>query len=159
MATTMPANIYSPQAVLGRFIPSSSREIREFPVDGAFKQSFEDPTSYRRERLARLENIAALMDTAWVIPGTNVRFGLDALVGLIPGVGDLITTAISLYVVNEARHLGAPAHIIFRMLGNVTVDGIIGAIPVAGDTFDVFFRANRRNVQLLRNWLERSESF
>jgi Domain of unknown function (DUF4112) len=160
MATTMPANIYSPQAVLGRNSVSSSGDIREVPVDSAFKASFEArPNSYRRERLARLENLAALMDTALVIPGTHVRFGLDALVGLLPGVGDMITTAISLYIVNEARHLGAPAHIIFRMLGNVTVDGIIGAIPVAGDTFDVFFRANRRNVLLLRNWLERSESF
>jgi hypothetical protein len=147
---------------------SSGREIREnWPTDGTFRRGFDDhrrgfddPRDEScRERIARLENIATLLDTALVIPGTNVRFGLDALVGLIPGVGDLITTAISLFIVHEARQLGAPGHVIFRMLGNVAVDGLIGAVPVAGDAFDVFYRANKRNVRMLRDWLARSESF
>jgi len=147
---------------------SSGREIREnWPRDGTFRpgfddhrRGFDDPRDgSRRERIARLENIATLLDTALVIPGTNVRFGLDALVGLIPGVGDLITTAISLFIVHEPRQLGAPGHVIFRMLGNVAVDGLIGAVPVAGDAFDVFYRANKRNVRMLRDWLARSESF
>jgi hypothetical protein len=103
--------------------------------------------------------MATLLDTALVIPGTNVRFGLDALVGLVPVVGDMITTAVSLFIIREARQLGAPAHIIFRMLGHVALDGLIGAIPVAGDAFDVLYRANKKNVQILRNWLERSERF
>jgi len=129
-------------------------------ADGTFRAGLDSHrVASRAERLARLETLASLLDTALVIPGTNVRFGLDALVGLIPGVGDMITTAISLYIVREARQLGAPAHIIFRMLGNVTVDGLVGAIPVAGDTFDVFFRANKRNVRILRDWMERNESF
>jgi hypothetical protein len=108
----------------------------------------------RRERVARLETLASLLDTALVIPGTNLRFGIDALVGLIPGVGDAITTAISLFIVHEARQLGAPAHLILRMLGNVAIDGLFGAIPVAGDVFDVLYRANQRNVRILRDWLE-----
>ena len=70
-------------------------------------------------------------------------------------VGDVITTAISLWLVREARALGAPWHITARMLGNVAVDGVIGLVPVAGDAFDVMFRANVRNVRMLKNWLDR----
>jgi len=111
----------------------------------------------RRQRLERLEALASLLDSALVIPGTNIRFGMDALVGLIPGIGDAITTAVSLYIVHEARQLGAPAHLILRMLGNAAIDGLIGAIPIAGDAFDVLWRANQRNVRLLRAWMERRD--
>ena len=99
------------------------------------------------------------MDTAFILPGTNVRFGFDAIIGLVPGIGDAITTAISLYIVHEARQLGAPLHIIMRMLANVALDGLVGAVPVFGDAFDVMWRANRRNVRLLREWLAREEPF
>ena len=94
------------------------------------------------------------LDTALVIPGTGVRFGLDALIGLFPVVGDIITTALSLFIVHEAYQLGAPGHVIARMLGNVAVDGVFGAVPLVGDAFDVLWRANRRNVRLLREWLD-----
>ena len=107
----------------------------------------------RAERLARLDALATLLDTAFILPGTNVRFGFDAIIGLVPGIGDAITTAISLYIVHEARQLGAPLHVIMRMLANVAVDGFVGAVPVFGDAFDVMWRANRRNVRLLREWL------
>jgi hypothetical protein len=110
------------------------------------------------ERLARLEMLASLMDTALVIPGTNIRFGVDALVGLVPGIGDALTTAVALYIVHEARQLGAPAHLIARMIGNVAVDSFVGAVPVVGDAFDVLWRANRRNVALLHAHLERGRS-
>jgi hypothetical protein len=83
-----------------------------------------------------------------------VRFGLDALIGLFPVVGDIITTALSLFIVHEAYQLGAPDHVIARMLGNVALDGVFGAVPLVGDAFDVLWRANRRNVQLLREWLD-----
>src|SRR5436305_1813245 len=106
------------------------------------------------DRIARIDALATLLDTAFVIPGTNVRFGLDALIGLIPGIGDAITTIISLYIVGEARALGAPPLLIVRMLANVAVDGLIGAVPLAGDAFDVAFRANRRNMALLREHLD-----
>ena len=81
-------------------------------------------------------------------------FGLDALIGFFPVVGDTITTALSLFIVHEAYQLGAPAHVIARMLGNVVLDGVLGAVPLVGDAFDVLWRANRRNVRLLMEWLE-----
>ena len=116
-------------------------------------------TRTREERVARLDVLANLLDTAFILPGTNVRFGFDALIGLVPGIGDAITTAISLYIVHEARQLGAPAHLILRMLANVVVDGFVGAVPLVGDAFDVLWRANRRNVWLLREWLAREDAY
>ena len=116
-------------------------------------------TRSREERVARLDALATLLDTAFILPGTNVRFGFDALIGLVPGIGDAITTAISLYIVLEARQLGAPAHLILRMLANVVVDGFVGAVPLVGDAFDVLWRANRRNVWLLREWLAREDAY
>jgi len=107
------------------------------------------------DRVARLDALAALLDTAFIIPGTNIRFGLDALIGLVPGIGDAITTAISLFIVHEAHQLGAPKHVIVRMLGNVALDGMVGAVPLLGDAFDVMWRANVRNMRLLRAWMER----
>lgn len=95
------------------------------------------------------------MDSAVAIPGTNVRLGLDALVGLVPVVGDLVTTAISSYILYEARRLGASKFTLARMAANIAIDGVVGAIPIAGDVFDVAFRANRRNMALLRDHLQR----
>lgn len=115
-------------------------------------------TLSREQRIARIDALATLMDTALVVPGTNIRFGLDALIGLFPGIGDAITTAISLYIVSEARALGAPPLLIGRMLANVAVDGLVGAVPLVGDAFDVAFRANRRNMALLRDHLDRTEA-
>ncbi len=109
----------------------------------------------REQRIARLEALAKLLDVAFVLPGTNVRYGIDGIIGLIPVIGDIITTAISLWLVREARALGAPWHLTARMLGNVALDGAVGLVPVAGDAFDVMFRANVRNVRLLRRWLDR----
>jgi Domain of unknown function (DUF4112) len=111
----------------------------------------------RRARIARIDALATLLDSALVIPGTGMRLGLDALIGLVPAVGDIVTTALSLFIVHEAYQLGVPGHILLRMLGNVAVDGALGAVPVVGDAFDVLWRANRRNVRLLREWLEREE--
>src|SRR6476620_11340155 len=111
----------------------------------------------RAERIARIDALATLLDTAFVIPGTNIRFGLDALIGLVPGIGDAITTLMSLYIVNEARALGAPPLLIARMVANVALDGVVGAVPLVGDAFDVAFRANRRNMKLLRDHLDRTE--
>jgi hypothetical protein len=109
----------------------------------------------RAERLARLDMLASLLDTALVVPGTSIRFGVDAMIGLVPGIGDAITTAVSLYIVHEARQLGAPWHVVSRMLANVALDGVVGAVPILGDAFDVMWRANRRNVALLRRHFER----
>ena len=121
-----------------------------------FDFDFAGPRS-RGARIARMDALATLLDTALVIPGTNVRFGLDALIGLFPAIGDIITTALSLFIVHEAYQLGAPGHVIARMLGNVALDGVFGAVPLVGDAFDVLWRANRRNMRLLREWLKRVE--
>ena len=109
----------------------------------------------REQRILRLEAIAKLLDVAFILPGTNIRYGIDGLIGLIPVIGDIITTAISLWLVREARALGAPWYITARMLGNVAVDGVVGIVPFVGDAFDVMFRANMRNVRLLRRWLDK----
>ena len=111
----------------------------------------------RQERIARVDALATLFDTAFVIPGTQIRFGLDALIGLVPGIGDAITTVMSLFIVNEARALGAPRMLVARMLGNVALDGVVGAVPLVGDLFDVAWRANRRNMALLRAHLDKVE--
>src|SRR5258707_12433573 len=109
----------------------------------------------REQRLARLDAVAKLLDIAFILPGTNIRYGIDGLIGLIPIVGDLITTAISLWLVREARALGAPWHITARMLANVALDGVVGMVPLAGDAFDVMFRANVRNVRMLKRWMDK----
>ncbi len=109
----------------------------------------------REQRIARLDALAKLLDVAFIMPGTNIRYGIDGLIGLIPVIGDLITTAISLWIVREARALGAPWHVTARMLGNVALDGVVGMVPLAGDAFDVMFKANIRNVRLLRRWLDK----
>lgn len=109
----------------------------------------------RREALERLDRLSRLLDTAIAVPGTSIRLGADAAIGLVPGIGDLVTTLISAYIIREAHRLGAPRHLILRMVGNVALDGLIGAIPLAGDVFDVLWRANRRNVRLLRDHLAR----
>jgi hypothetical protein len=121
-----------------------------------FTFAFSRPQS-RRERIARLDALATLLDTAILIPGTNIRFGLDAVIGLVPGIGDAVTTAMSLFIVHEARQLGAPIHVIVRMLGNVALDGVVGSVPLVGDAFDVMWRSNKRNMRLLYDWLDREE--
>ena len=99
--------------------------------------------------------MAKLLDVAFILPGTKIRYGIDGIIGLIPVVGDLIATALSLWLVREARALGAPWHVTARMLGNVAVQGVFGSVPVAGDAFDVLYRANMRNARIIRHWLDR----
>ena len=100
--------------------------------------------------LHHLEQVAHWMDSRFRLPGTGIRFGLDGLLGLLPGVGDSVTALPALYVIARARGLGAPTHVQARMVGNVALDLLIGAIPLVGDLFDFGFKANRRNVELLR---------
>lgn len=103
----------------------------------------------RQRRLNRVAKIARLMDTAVRIPGTGISFGGDAIVGLVPGLGDAAGGLISLYIVNEARRLGMPKHKLAKMLGNIGVDFAVGAVPLLGDVFDVMFKANRRNLAVI----------
>jgi hypothetical protein len=113
----------------------------------------------RQQRLARIDTLATWLDTAFVVPGTNIRFGLDAIVGLVPGIGDFVTSLVSLYIVHEARQLGAPTHLLVRMVANIAIDGIVGSAPLAGDIFDVMWRANRRNMTLLYDHLRSQGEF
>ncbi len=98
----------------------------------------------------RVETVARLMDSAVRIPGTNIGVGADALVGLIPGLGNLATTLVSAFIVYEARRLGVSRFMLWRMAGNVGLDALVSAVPLVGNVADVFFRSNRRNVELLR---------
>jgi hypothetical protein len=109
----------------------------------------------RRASLQRLDELATLLDVAFQIPATNIRFGIEAILRLVPGVGDMAASALSCWVLVEAHRLGVPRTLMIRMIGNVVVEGIAGAVPVAGDLFDVGWRANRRNVRLLREYFER----
>ncbi|PLT94062.1 hypothetical protein BMJ34_23020 [Sinorhizobium medicae] len=100
-------------------------------------------------RLRRIRGLARLMDTALGIPGTRIRLGADSVLGLIPGVGDFAAAAVSLIIVNEARRLGVPNDKLAKMLVNVGFDTLAGSVPVLGDVFDVYFKSNRRNLQLV----------
>jgi Domain of unknown function (DUF4112) len=111
------------------------------------------PAESAEEAFERLDRLATLLDSALVIPGTNIRFGLDALIGLVPVVGDMITTVISSWLIYEAHRLGISRFALWRMMGNVAIDGLVGSVPLLGDAFDVAFRANRRNVRILRDQL------
>src|SRR6185369_7524402 len=86
-----------------------------------------------------LELLARLMDNAFEIPGTNVRFGLDAIIGLIPGLGDTLTSFVSLYILKAASRAGVPRVTLLRMATNLGIDYIVGIVPVAGDLFDVYW--------------------
>ena len=109
----------------------------------------------RRASLERLDNLSQLLDVAFSIPGTNVRFGVEAILRLVPGIGDAAASALSCWLLFEAYRLGVPPLLLGRMIGNVVVEGIAGAVPIAGDLFDIRWRANRRNVGLLREYFER----
>lgn len=159
-------NGVKPRSSAGRRPPVIDQDGREVPetarAPGPDFQVFGGPGDTplfgnltREQRMARLEGLAKLLDVAFIIPGTNVRYGIDGLIGLVPVVGDLVTTVISLWMVREARALGAPMHLIARMLGNVALDGVVGLVPVAGDAFDVMWRANVRNMRILRKWLDK----
>ena len=104
----------------------------------------------RRAALDRLDMLATAFDTAFILPGTNVRFGVESLLRLVPGIGDVAASLLSFYLLYEASRLGVPRLLLARMAVNVVLEGAVGAVPFAGDAFDILFRANRRNVALLR---------
>lgn len=103
----------------------------------------------------RLRRFAWLLDELFRIPGTQQRIGIDALIGLVPGVGDTIGALLSTYIILEAARRGASIWTVTRMLANVGVETVFGAVPLLGDLFDVVFKANSRNLALLGETLER----
>ena len=108
-----------------------------------------DPASVRR----RIEAAEKLLEHGFKIPGVRYEFGLDAIVGLIPVVGDVIGAAFGAYLVWEAKNLGMPKWKLWRMSGNVAFDTAIGFVPVAGDALDFLFRSNSRNLKIVKRHL------
>lgn len=103
-----------------------------------------------------LEKLAEWLDSRWTLPGTKWRFGLDSVIGLLPGVGDAVTGLLGAYIIGRAHQLGAPGQLLRRMGLNLAIDSIFGALPLVGDVFDVAFKSNRKNVRLLLQHLEKS---
>ena len=103
----------------------------------------------REETLERLRSLSKLLDTAIYIPVINYRIGWDAIIGLVPGIGDAVGLLFSSYIVFEAARLEVPKNVLARMMFNVALEFIIGTVPLFGDLFDAAFKANIRNVRLL----------
>jgi Domain of unknown function (DUF4112) len=103
--------------------------------------------------LRRVARLAYWLDDRFRIPGTNRRVGLDGLVGLLPGIGDVGTSLIAAYILLEAARLGVPKAVLARMLANIGVDFAVGLVPLVGDLADLAWKANRRNAHLLRDHL------
>ncbi len=118
-----------------------------------------DAETVQRARATRLraERLARLLDTAVGVPGTRIRFGLDALIGLIPGIGDAIGVLLGGWFLIEGARSGASSGTLLRMAGNIAIDALAGVVPLFGDLFDVAFKANRRNAKLLIAHLDRVE--
>ena len=112
----------------------------------------------RAAALQRARRIARLLDSAFSIPGTDIRVGLDPIIGLFPGFGDVAGGAMSAYILLVAGRLGAPTSVLFRMVLNIVVDTLVGSIPVLGDLFDVGWKSNMRNVALLEQFADRPQA-
>jgi hypothetical protein len=103
----------------------------------------------------RIEAMEQLLENSFTIPGVNYRIGLDAIVGLVPVIGDFVTAAMGMWIVWEAKNLGLPKWKLWRMTGNVALDTAVGAIPVVGDALDFAFRSNSRNLRIVKRHLDR----
>lgn len=110
-----------------------------------------DPVAIRQ----RVEVLERVLERSFTVPGLNRQVGLDAIVGLVPVAGDLVSAAVGMYLVWEARNLGMSKFQLARMTANVGFDSLVGAIPVAGDLFDFVFRSNSRNLKLIRRHLDK----
>jgi hypothetical protein len=110
--------------------------------------------THQPPEVERLRALSRLLDNAFTIPGTQVRFGLDALVGLVPGLGDAVSAVFSGYLIVQASRLGAPKSVVSRMVANVAIDTLIGWVPLLGDLFDVAWKSNVRNMSLLEDHLQ-----
>lgn len=110
-----------------------------------------DPAAIR----ARVEAMEVLLERSFRIPGVNVPIGLDGLIGLVPVIGDIVTTALGAYIVWEARNLGLSKWHLTRMGANVAFDALLGFVPVVGDAADFVFRSNTRNLRILRKYLDK----
>ncbi|MGH6651927.1 MAG: DUF4112 domain-containing protein [Sphingopyxis sp.] len=117
----------------------------------ALIQNRRDPAALRK----RVETLEIILERSFVIPGINRPVGLDAIVGLVPVVGDVIAAVMGAYLIWEARNLGMPKWKIWRMVGNLGIDTTLGAIPLVGDAFDFLFRSNTRNLKIIKKHLDK----
>jgi hypothetical protein len=129
------------------FPPRDGRRSRRAPSPGPAEVA---------ESLRRLDTLARVLDSVVKLPGSEIRVGVDALIGLVPVIGDIISGAISSYILLEARRLGASRWLLARMATNTAIDTVVGAVPIVGDVFDVAYRANMKNIALLRRHIERT---
>jgi hypothetical protein len=120
---------------------------RPIPLD--FLPLGRDPLS----ALRRIEAMEHLLERSLTIPGTSRKVGLDAVLGLVPVVGDVVAGVLGAYIVWEASNLGLPRWKLWRMAGNVAVDTVLGTVPLAGDAFDFLFRSNTRNLRIVKRHL------
>ena len=123
-----------------------------------FEQMAAQIPAMSREPLAvrkRVEALEMLLERSFHIPGTRIPFGLDSIVGLVPVVGDLVTAAMGAYMVWEARNLGMSKWQLIRMTANIGIDTAIGAIPLLGDAFDLFWRSNSKNLRIIKRHLDK----
>ena len=112
----------------------------------------------RLKTLKRIRRLSRLMDTAIGIPGTKFRIGLDPIIGLVPGAGDLVSTAFSAYIILLAARFKLPRASLQKMVFNVALESVIGAVPLAGDIFDAYYKSNIRNLEILENHLTETDS-
>ena len=110
--------------------------------------------THQPAQVEHLRALSRLLDNAFVIPGTRYRFGLDALIGLVPGLGDAVSAVFSSYLVLQASRLGAPRSVVTRMIANIALDTLVGWVPILGDLFDVAWKSNVRNMALLEEHLQ-----
>lgn len=118
---------------------------------GALKLDTADPAKIRQ----RIEMLEFLLERSMTIPGTRVGVGLDSILGLVPVIGDVVTAAMGAYIVWEGRNLGMSRWQLARMSGNILFDTLIGAVPLAGDALDFFFKSNSRNLKIIKRHLDR----
>jgi hypothetical protein len=123
--------------------------LGETKRDRLFCQSYYMNTSAKLRQLNRIRRLSRLMDTAFRVPGLGIKVGLDPIIGLVPGVGDLVATAISAYIIFLAARFRLPSETITKMVFNVGLEFVVGAVPLLGDIFDAFFKSNVRNLSLL----------
>jgi Domain of unknown function (DUF4112) len=114
-------------------------------------------TADQLKMLTRLKRIARFMDAGWGIPFTKFRFGADSVLGLVPGAGDVVAMFVSIYVLVKAHEMGAPKPLLMKMAGNIAIDTGLGAVPVLGDVFDMFFKSNVKNVDLLHDFITKNQ--
>lgn len=114
-------------------------------------------TAARLATLNRIRKLSRLLDTAIKIPGTGFRIGLDPIIGLVPGAGDIVSTAFSAYIIYLAARFSLPREIVGRMVMNVALESVVGSVPLVGDLFDAFYKSNVRNLALLEKHLQAVE--